>query len=392
MGPFAKMLAALGRRGTSALKNKSLQEIADVQEVAKSVGSWSDAAKPWTKLLPGGKTETITDVARGTTKSAAENKGLIRRVLGSKLTKFGLPAAAGLYLWNAVTGEPETPTAPYDPNKVNPRAGMPADVTAQAQARLDTFLKEQERILREAYAAAPVAVPGAELLDPASAITNEMGGATIAQMQALAQRAAQDAAATKQAGATGALSINDIYGAGAQSMRDIAATSGVGGGLVPVSGEAAVAPAQTAAAGAALADYLQQNQLISAQDQGFLSQLANTLGPAYANQFLMQDRTARAAMAARQQARQQELELERQRNLQQSLAELGLTGAQQRLELDLAALEQEQTPTALLDPKRLAEIAGQYEKLSDEQRQSLAVTNDIYSVEDYINAVLAQGE
>jgi hypothetical protein len=183
-------------------------------------------------------------------------------------------------------------------------------------------------------------------------------------------------------------------GGGAATMQDVATTGGGAyGGLTPVSGMAAVAPGQTREAGAALADYLRQNQLISAQDQGFLSQLADTLGPAYANQFLSQDVASRAAYAARQQERQQQLELERQQQLQEALAQLGLTGSEQRFKLGLEELQQQATPNPILTPSVLEGYANEYlTELNDQERQSLAATNDIYSVEDYINARIASGE
>ena len=369
----------------------------DVVRVAKGLGSKVDNLDEWQKaaqwFVPGTGAGTaaksadeVVDVIKGVT------KGPVRKFLGTKTAKFGLPALGlgGLYA-AATAGGPPTPS--YDPTKIAAPTAAGSTLAKQTRERLDQYLKEQEQMIRDAYATGAPILPGAEVLNPVSALTNQMGGATLAQMQALAARSAQDAAAAKQAGVVGAQNINDIYGGGATAMQNVAAAGGGAyGGLTPVSGAAAVAPGQTREAGAALADYLRQNQLIAAQDQGFLSQLADTLGPAYANQFLSQDVAARAAYAARQQERQQQLELERQQQLQQSLAELGLTGSEQRFKLGLEELQQQAAPRPLLLPSELETYATDYENLTDQQRQSLAATNDIYSVEDYINARIASGQ
>ena len=283
----------------------------DVVRVAKGLGSKVDNLDEWQKaaqwFVPGTGAGTaaksadeVVDVIKGVT------KGPVRKFLGTKTAKFGLPALGlgGLYA-AATAGGPPTPS--YDPTKIAAPTAAGSTLAKQTRERLDQYLKEQEQMIRDAYATGAPILPGAEVLNPVSALTNQMGGATLAQMQALAARSAQDAAAAKQAGVVGAQNINDIYGGGATAMQNVAAAGGGAyGGLTPVSGAAAVAPGQTREAGAALADYLRQNQLIAAQDQGFLSQLADTLGPAYANQFLSQDVAARAAYAARQQERQQQ--------------------------------------------------------------------------------------
>ena len=338
------------------------------------------------------------DILRGRSKpaaTAAEKTGNILSRLPKRYT-FGLPVLAGIggLLYAGRSGEqaPETPA--YDPTKIDRTLGRGAGMSDQARTALQDYLKQQEQIIRDAYSGALPAVPGAEVLNPLAGMTNQMGGATIAEMQALAQRAAQDAGAIRQGGETGARSINDIYGGAAASMADLAAAGGGEfGGLTPVSGAEAVAPGQTRAAGAALGDYLRQNQLIAAQDQGFLSELSGIIGPAYASQFAMQDQAARAAASARQAQLQQQMAMEREQGLREALAELGLTGAQQLFELELEDLRRANEPGVFLNPADLEALADEYDQLTDQQKQSLAVTNDIYSVEDYINAVLAsQGE
>lgn len=333
--------------------------------------------------------ETVVDVAAGTKKP-----GIIRRTWGRtpRIIRYGVPvlAGGGAYLAAAGRGE-QTPTALFDPSKIETGAGAAKKTRSQTQAALDAFLKQQEKIIRQSFATPAPTFPGAEVLNPVSAATNQMGAATLAEMQALAARAAQDAGAIRQGGITGAASINDIYGGAANTAANLAAAGGGEyGSLTPVSGAEAVAPAQTRTAGAALGDYLRQNQLISAQDQGFLSELSGILGTGYANQFATQDAAARAALAARQQQKQMDYNMKREAELRQALAELGLTGAEYNFKLALEDAKTAAKPQTLVNPAKLNELAEQYNALTDEDKDTLATVSGIFSVEDYINAALTQ--
>jgi len=335
--------------------------------------------------------ETIVDVVSGTKKP-----GIIRRTWTRTpgIVKYPALTAGGIAAYlAAATGDEQAPERLFDPSKLDLGTGASDKTRTQTQAALDAFLKQQEQIIRQSFAAPAPAFPGADVLNPASAATNQMGAATLAEMQRLAARAGQDAGSIRQGGMTGAASINDIYGGAATTMADLAAAGGGEyGGLTPVSGAEAVAPGQTRAAGAALGDYLRQNQLISAQDQGFLSELSGILGTGYANQFAMQDATARAALAARQQQAQMEFNMQREAELRQALAELGLTGAEYNFKLALEDAQREAEPRALVNPAELNALAEQYNDLSDNDKDTLAIVSGIFSATDYINAALAQGE
>jgi hypothetical protein len=376
----------LGRGGDDAVRAADDVAEGTISQMIGSYGRRFPGGNPTATVNPRTATsasDIIADVTKGTRKPFYRNPRVI----------LPLTAAGGIAAYLASAKPGEAPAPLFDPSKIDTGAGTADKTRSQTQAALDAFLKQQEEIIRQSYATPAPAFPGAEVLNPASAATTQMGAATLAEMQQLAARAAQDAGAIRQGGVTGAASINDIYGGAATTAANLAAAGGGEyGGLTPVSGAEAVAPAQTRAAGAALGDYLRQNQLISAQDQGFLSELSGILGTGYANQFAMQDATARAALAARQQQAQMEFNMQREAELRQALAELGLTGAEYNFKLALEDAQREAEPRALVNPAELNALAEQYNDLSDNDKDTLAIVSGIFSATDYINAALAQGE
>lgn len=135
--------------------------------------------------------ETVVDVATGTTKP-----GIIRRTWGRtpRSIKYGLPALAGGGAFVSAALRPQQVADPlFDPSKIETGARATEKTRAQTQAALDAFLKKQEEIIRQSYATPGQTFTGAEVLNPVSAATNQMGAATLAEMQRLAARAAQDA-------------------------------------------------------------------------------------------------------------------------------------------------------------------------------------------------------
>jgi len=329
--------------------------------------------------------ETVADALSGTVRPSLRSRLGSRLKPSKKRLAIALPIlGAGGYML-ASRGETPVPTTPYDPTKIAypGQAGSASNV----RSSLDRYLESSRQAIIDAYSGQAMPnMPGASALDPLAGMTNQMGGASLAEMQSLANQAASDAAAIRAGGQSGAASINDIYGSAAADLAGLAAQGGEYGSLTPVSGEMAVAPGQLREAGSALSDYLNQNQLISAQDQGFLSELSGILGPAYANQFLMQDQASRAAAAARQQRMMAEAELNRQQQLQQALAELALSGTQMTLEQELKGATPGQ---GLVDPLIVEEVAAEYLSFTPSQLNSLR-SQGIGTIEQYISARLNQ--
>lgn len=328
--------------------------------------------------------EVVADVTKGTIKSRLKKLPKGKLALG----------AAGLGLLGTLlagTRKPAAVATPYDPSKINyPGTGTTADNAAQ-RAALDEYLRRSAEVINQSYANVPqLNLPGAAAYNPLSGMTNQMGGATLAEMQSLAQRAAADAAAIRAGGQTGAASINEVYGGGAAELANLAAApTGEYGSLTPVSGAAAAAPAELAASGAALSDYLRQNQLVSAQDQGFLSELSGILGPAYATQFAMRDTAARAAADARRQELMAQEAMQRQQNQREALSELGLTGAQLQYQLEAERLKQQQERPGLIDPLYVEQAAAEFQQFTPQQLANLR-SQGIDTIEEYIGQRLEQ--
>jgi hypothetical protein len=159
--------------------------------------------------------------------------------------------------------------------------------------------------------------------------TKQLSQSTVDEMNKLAQQYAVGAAGMKQAGEAGASAINDVYSSGAATLADIAATPmGEYDTLTPVSGAAATAPEEAMAAGQTLANYLQSNQLISAQQQGGMASLAQMLGPAYQNQYNLMDVQFRAAAEANKARLLADAQNTSGQNLQNDLLDLRLQGLQ----------------------------------------------------------------
>lgn len=255
---------------------------------------------------------------------------------------------------------------------------------------LDDYLNQQRAQVEKTYGAMNVSVPGQEIYDPLSKISAQLGAASSGAMSDLANQYAQAAGSIKQGGQQGAASINDIYGAGAANMESVASQAGGQyGGMIPVSGAAATAPAEQVAAGKDLANYLAQNQLISAQTQGGMAELAQMLGPAYANQYALIDAQMRAQAEAQKALKEAQMRQQLQLEKAGALSDIAMKGIDYNYQ---KALENETLGKAinqLATPETIRNLAGQYEKLNESDRAFYANNYGIQSAEDYVRFKLS---
>jgi hypothetical protein len=136
-----------------------------------------------------------------------------------------------------------------------------------------------------------------------SNMANQAGGASIAAMQRLADQAATAATGIRGGGDASAAALQRIYGDAANQIMEASKTPGAtGSSLTPVSGMLAALPGQVRQAGGTASDFLRANQLVAAQDAGFLGELAAMQAPGYATQFARQDAVFRMADQARRAA------------------------------------------------------------------------------------------
>ena len=134
-------------------------------------------------------------------------------------------------------------------------------------------------------------------------MANQAGGASMAAMQRLAQQATGAATGVRAGGEASAAALQRIYGDAANQILDASRQAGAtGSSLTPVSGMMAALPEQIRRAGGTESDYLKANQLIQAQDLGYLADLAKLQGTGYGTQFARQDAVFRMADQARRAA------------------------------------------------------------------------------------------
>lgn len=345
-----------------------------------------------------GATRVFNRNWKATEKAASKaNKALNPSFLSTlpwwaKVGGVGGLGALGFMGVSRLTGGEPAPT--YDwAGKLN--LPTPGATTTAEQSAMDDWLTKREQAVRDAFAYSPT-VPGSEMYNGMSQVNNQLGAASMAAMNDLANQYGQGAAAIKGRGAAAGQSINDIYGAGASALEALGSqASGEYDAMVPVSGEAAVAPEQQRMAGQSLANYLTQNQLIDAQAQGGMAQLAQMLGPAYANQYALMDAQARSAADANKARTLAEFENNRQSQLAQALAELNMSAADAEYERRVKAAQAGSLPTP--DPATLNEMAAQWEDLSAEEKnyystmaQKNGFTGGITDAYDWVNYQLQQ--
>lgn len=339
----------------------------DVVEAASKTGIFKRALGRIT-----GSAEKAATTAGGKVKTPYSFKRPFRNI--PRTIKYGTPAVAlGGFIANAVLNQ--TPEIDWSKTTIPQTSGMPS-------SSIDDWLKAQEQIIRDNYSTelAPLpSYPGAEMYDPMSGLNAQLAQASSGAMADLANQYGQSAANIKQYGTTGAASINDIYGSGATAMEQIAAqpTSGYDA-MIPVSGEMAVSPDQQRAAGASLADYLGQNQLISAQQQGGMAELAQMLGPAYANQYGVMDAQMRAQAEANKSRVMADREYQRQQTMNEALTQLQLEAAARKMTLA------ETAQTNIITPSQLNTWANEWNsEMSDSDRNYYTTNFSVKNAEEW---------
>ena len=352
-------------------------------DVAKAVISGSDdAAKAALSAISKGTPPSVWRTVRNPIKSFRASPG---RSIGN-VAKLGVGLGVGLPVLSGVAGKlglldfmNEDPS--YDPSKIKyPKALSDQEIETEVTESRTGI----DKIIEDMKTQALPYIPGAELFDVTTGMVNSMGGATLAEMQRLAEEQAGRGRNIQAGGAAGAADINAIYADAASQLENSAIQGGEYGGMVPVSGEAYAAPGQAQEAGASLADYLGQSQLITAQDQGFLSELSNILGPAYANQFAMQQQVARAQAEVNKQRQTAQLQMQRDQAYQDALIQSQLLKEEDRrtLKEKSEALAKQFIPQEVLEG-----YAGEWDSASDDYKKALAAMEgiEVKSKEDYIN-------
>ena len=252
-----------------------------------------------------------------------------------------------------------------------------ADIAAEYEA--------QRQILNDMYSQMKPNFPGQEIYDPMTALTTQLAGQSSGAMSDLANQYANTAAGIKQTGVEGAASINDIYGKGAAQMADTASQAGGQyGGMIPVSGAEALAPGEQKALGANLADYLNQNQLINAQTQGGMAELAQLLGPAYANQYALMDAQMRAQAEASKAQRMADYTNAMQEQRANAMMELALQEMRDKQAQKLQEQQLSQAVSMTASPAAIKAYMAEWDKLDDSEKAYYANNFGINTPEDFI--------
>jgi hypothetical protein len=329
--------------------------------------------------------DSVADVMSGTKKS--RTSGFLGGAKSKASNLYGsyrkrpwwqqaiLPGVGALSLGGALFGGDKE--VPIDLENINFN-------TVDEQIKRQRELAELQReIINDKYLNMPeLNIPGAEVYNPLSALTNQAGAATIAEMQRLANDAANQAAAIKAAGVQGAAGINSVYGGAADEMSNIGSYGGEYGAMTPVSGAMATAPSEARMEGQNLANFLQQNQLISAQDAGFIAQSAPQVASGYANQLAINDYIARQQQDMLRQRAREQMIYEREIARQDELAASRLSEAEQ-----VALLQMGGQP--LYTEDQLTAVAKEWDEASDNQKRLWAKAG-INSVEQLFERTVLQ--
>lgn len=314
-----------------------------------------------------------------------DEAGKVRKIVtGFKYgVPLGLAGVAGV-VGNALR-TPEAPTEEFDFDTL----GMPAAGAMTPQAAIQKYLDAIGGGGGGGGAAVPRPADLSKQYEKLTGISNLTGAASLAAMQRLAEQAAATSTGIRAGGETAGRSVQDIYGSAAAQAAEGARLAGVeGSSLTPVSGLAATLPAELRASGATLSDYLTQNQLISAQDAGFLSQLAGQQAPAYANQISRQDQLFRMADMARRQAEYQKQVAAANAASAASRNSARDLGLKLMLEQDLQAATKTQVPMSQID---LQGIRDDWAKIKESKDQTkLAASRGINTLQDFANARIAE--
>jgi hypothetical protein len=288
------------------------------------------------------------------------------------------------YVGNALR-TPEAPTEEFDFATL----GMPAAGAMTPQAAIEKYLKAIGSGGGGGGGSVPRPANLSKQYEKLTGISNLTGAASLAAMQRLANQAAATSTGIRAGGEAAGRSVQDIYGAAAAAAAEGAKLAGTeGASLTPVSGLAATLPAELRASGSTLSDYLTQNQLISAQDAGFLSQLATQQAPAYATQAARQDELFRMADMARRQAEYQRQVAAANASRSSAQNDARALGLKLMLEQDLKAATQAQVPMSQIDLQGIRDEWSAIKKSKDKTK--LAASRGINTLQDFANARIAE--
>jgi hypothetical protein len=113
-----------------------------------------------------------------------------------------------------------------------------------------------------------------------------------------------------------------------------------------------------------------------------MAELANMLGPAYANQYALMDKQFRMEADANKTRMEAQYSNEKAKNLAEALANLEIMEAQSKYERDREALASGAISVA--DPAEVDRYAGEYGQLSDARKQYYMQEAGVKDIEDWI--------
>jgi len=243
------------------------------------------------------------------------------------------------------------------------------------------YYKRMNEIANADYLASAMTYPGAEVLDPQSSLSRQYAASTANAMDLLAGQYAQAAGGIKERGQTGAANINDIYAQGASAMDALAAAPSDGmSGMIPVSGEQALAGQYSQAEGQSLADYLSANGLIDAQAAGELAGYLSPMGEAYKSQYNLVDQQARNAATNQKSRLEFESKIRRDEKLRDALSTIALQQAE----------EARATARYQTNPLDAVQFGIDWEGLNDDEKDAIKAYTGAKTKAEYVKYRLDQ--
>jgi hypothetical protein len=378
------VVRVVGKKGAK-YGDDALKQLDEVLATITGKGPVKEAAK-----------ETLTRAERlAATKAkvaadrSSKDIGRTRLTLGTinartpKVVKFAVPPAAayGVYKYGSNpfgSDKPESLTTEQWKDIVS-TTGTPV---LDAEGKPLDYYGQLAQAERDRYNATTFVPQSTAALDAQTKLAQQYGASTADAMQDIAGQYAQTAGGIRQRGDAGASAINDIYGQGASAMDAIAAAPSDGmGGMIPVSGEEALAGQYSQAQGQSIADYLRSSGLIDAQAAGQLAGFTQLLGPAYQSQYNLLDQQARNAFAARQSERLADFEMARNERLQDALAEINIQ----------KAIDARTAAAVPVDPAVVAQYIPLWENIKDDDTlKAIYEAKGITTLEEFIKDQIAQ--
>jgi len=292
---------------------------------------------------------------------------------------IGGAAVAGVKGFGALTKD--AGYTPEDWQTILGTAGTTGTTGAVAEDPTAAYYRRMNEIANADYLASAMTYPGAEVLDPQSSLSRQYAASTADAMDLLAGQYAQAAGGINQRGQTGAANINDIYAQGAGASDALAAAPSDGmSGMIPVSGEQALAGQYSQAQGQSLADYLSANGLIDAQAAGELAGYLSPMGEAYKSQYNLVDQQARNAATNQKSRLEFESQIRRDEKLRDALSTIAL---QQAEEARTAARYQ-------INPIDAVQFGIEWEGLEDSDKDALKAIAAVSTKAEYVRYRLDQ--